>query len=157
MQRELGKYVSPKESLPRIRGLLNTLSLSNQQKEKILHCVEFHEEYDFSLKGKTVNDLETLIVQDADNLDAMGAIGIGRTFSYGGAHKIPMWLPEIPFDREFYTEEKNDVSTIHHFYSKIFKLKNNMNTVTAKKIAKSRHKFTETFLKEFLAEWRGKK
>lgn len=157
MQKELGKFVSPKDSLPKIKEILETIEITEEQKEKILHCVEFHEEYAFSTEGKTVNDIETLVVQDADNLDAIGAIGVGRTFAYSGAHQIPMWIPEIPFDRKFYTEEKHDPSTIHHFYSKLFRLKDNMNTETAKKMAESRHKYMENFLEEFFAEWNGEK
>ncbi|MCD4760998.1 HD domain-containing protein [bacterium] len=157
MQKEMGRFVSPKDSLPKIKELLNTVELSEDQKEKILHCVEFHEEYNFSEQGKTVDDIETLIVQDADNLDAIGAIGVGRTFAYSGANQIPMWIPDIPFNRESYKEGEDDPSTVHHFYSKLFKLKDNMNTATAKKMAESRHKYMETFLEEFFAEWEGKK
>ncbi len=129
--------------------------MKEEKLEKILHCIEFHEEYGFSKEGKTVNDLETLIVQDADNLDAMGAIGIGRTFTYCGKHQIPMWRPEIPFRRKFFQESKDDASTIHHFYSKLLRLKENMNTKTAQKLALKRHRFMEKFLAEFFREWRA--
>jgi uncharacterized protein len=157
MQNETGNYVSPKESLPKVRKLLDKISLTEQQKEKIYHCIEFHEEYNFSENGKTVNDIETLILQDADNLDAIGAIGIGRTFSFGGANKVGMWTPEKPFDRYNFNEAEKDPSTIHHFYSKLLKLKDNMNTETAKKMAQERHKFMELYLQEFFDEWNGKK
>jgi uncharacterized protein len=157
MQKEQGHFVSPTDSLPKIKELISTLKLSDEQKDKVLHCVKFHEEYGFSEEGKTVDDIETLIVQDADNLDAIGAIGVGRTFAYGGAHQVPMWLADIPFDREVYAEKIDDPSTVHHFYSKLFKLKDNMHTTTAKQMASSRHKYMEEFLKEFFAEWEGKK
>lgn len=166
IQKETGKFCSPKDSLPKIKEILekinpvrkggfsNGVNLPEDKIEKILHCIEFHEEYDFSEKGKTVKDIETLIVQDADNLDAMGAVGIARLFTYGGAHNIPIWVPEIPFCREKFEESENDISEIHHFYSKLLRLKNNMNTKTAKKIAEHRHKFLEGFLEEFFKEWK---
>ncbi len=157
MQNESGKFCSPKDSLPKVREILDTAELTEEQKEKILHCIEFHEEYDFSEHGKTVQDIETLILQDADNLDAIGAIGIGRTFSFGGAHDVTMWIPEKPFDRHTFDESEKDPSTIHHFYSKLLKLKENMNTKTAKEMASERHKFMELFLQQFFEEWEGKK
>ena len=131
--------------------------MTEEQKEKVLHCIEFHEEYDFSEKGKTVSDIETLIVQDADNLDAIGAIGIGRTFMFHGSKGDPMWIPEKSFDRERYDESVEDITPIHHFKHKLLKLKENMNTETAKKMANERHKFMELFLQEFFDEWNGKK
>jgi len=155
--KEAGHFVSPEDSLPKIEELLEGLGLSDKQKEHILHCVKFHEEYSFSENGKTVEDIETLIVQDADNLDAIGAIGVGRTFAYGGAHGVSMWEPDIAFDREKYEENIDDPSTVHHFYSKLFRLKDNMHTETAKQMADSRHKYMEGFLEEFFAEWKGEK
>jgi uncharacterized protein len=149
------QYCSPKESLPIARKILENNKVKENCIVKILHCIEFHEEYSFSKKGKTVNDLETLIVQDADNLDSIGANGIGRTFTYGGFHNIPMWKPEKPFTRKTYTEEKNDISIIHHFHSKLLKIKDNMNTKTAFKMAKKRDSFLRKFLDEFLKEWKG--
>jgi uncharacterized protein len=157
IQKETGKLCSPRDSLPRVKEILDKTNLTEEQKEKVLHCIKYHEEYNFSKNGKTVTDIETLILQDADNLEAIGAIGIGRTFSYGGANKIVMWVPEKPFDRETYDCLEDDPSTIHHFYSKLLKLKDNMNTETAKNMANERHKFMELFLQEFFDEWKGKK
>ena len=157
MQNETGTFVSPKDSLPEVKEILDTVDLTDEQKERILHVIEFHEEYDFSKEGKTVNDIETLIVQDADNLDGMGAMSVARSFSYGAVNKIPMWTPEIPFDQDVYAESKLDHSTVHHFHSKALKLKDNMNTKTAQNMAKHRHEFLKFFLKEFFDEWSGKK
>lgn len=157
MQNETGTFCTPKQSIPKIRKILNEVDLTELQKEKILHCIEYHEEYNFSKNGKTVSDIETLILQDADNLDAIGAVGIGRTFSFGGFYKVKMWIPEKPFDREMYSEAEKDPSIIHHFYSKLMKLKGNMNTETAKKMANKRHQFMELYLNEFFDEWNGKK
>ena len=157
IEKKSGKFCHPRDSLSKIKELISKVKLTNEQKEKILHCVEYHEEYNFSRKGKTVSDIETLIIQDADNLDAIGAIGVGRTFAFGGAHSVNMWVPESPFKRKYFDENKKDISTIHHFYSKLLKLKDNMNTKTGKSMANKRHKFMEQFLKEFFDEWSGKK
>jgi len=157
IQNETKKFCSPKDSLPKVKEILDTTDLSDEQKEKILHCIEFHEEYNFSSAGKTANDTETLILQDADNLDAIGAIGIGRTFSYGGVNGYLMWDPEKPLGRDVYDEGEDDPTTVHHIHAKLMKLKNNMNTKTAKQMAQSRHEFMETFVAEFFSEWKGEK
>ena len=103
-----------------------------------------------------VNDINALIVQDADNLDAIGAIGIARTFTYSGCHNVPMYKEEIPIDiNNKYIEGKNSASTIHHFYDKLLKQGNYMNTATARKIAKERTKYMEDFVKEFIKEWKA--
>jgi uncharacterized protein len=158
IQNETGKRCSPKDSLPNVKELLDELELTEDQKTKILHCVEFHEEYAFSKEGVTVEDVESQIVQDADNLDGIGAIGVGRTFTYNGAHGIPMWEPDIPFaEGEDYDDEIHDPSAVHHFKNKLMRLADHMNTKTAKKMAKSRQKFMEEYFEEFFAEWKGEK
>ena len=157
IQKETGKFCPPEDSLPKVKEILDKTNLTEEQKEKVLHCIKFHEVYNFDGSKNIVTDTETLILQDADNLDAIGAVGIGRTFSYGGAYNTIMWDPEKPFDREKFKESVEDPSTVHHFYSKLLKLKDNMNTETAKKMADERHKFMELFLQEFFDEWDGKK
>ena len=159
VQKEAGFYCSPKDSLTKVIEIIKKtdLTLSNIQLSKVLHCIEFHEEYSFSESGKTVNDIETLILQDADNLDAIGAIGIARAFSFGGANQMPMWEPKLPFDRKTFDESQSDPTSIHHFKSKLLKLKDNMNTKTAKEIALKRHAYMERFLEEFFAEWNGER
>ncbi len=155
IQNETGEYCSPKDSLSQVKLILDKVGVPEDKKTDILHCVEFHEEYGFSERGKTVTDIETLILQDADNLDAIGAIGIARAFMYGGAHKIPIWIPELPFDRKYFDESQNDISEIHHFYGKLLKLKDNMNTKTGKQMAEERHQFMKQFLDQFFKEWSG--
>jgi uncharacterized protein len=158
IQNETGKYCSPKESLPKVLDILKKTDLSDEKVKRICSCIEFHEEYDFTKTGKTVYDIETLVVQDADNLDAMGAVGIARLFSYGGAHNISIWKPDVSLSSGDWEEASSykSASQIHHIYEKLLKLKDNMNTKTAKNIALKRHKFMKEFLKEFFKEWAGK-
>ena len=148
------KYCSPKESLSVIYKILKKVNFPNEIIPKVLHCIEYHEEYSFTKRGKTVSDIETLILQDADNLDAIGAMGIGRVFSYCGAHNIPMWDPHVPLKRDF-KEHIHDAPALNHIYAKLLLLKDNMNTRTAKELAKDRHDYVDNFLKRFLKEWRG--
>jgi len=155
IQKDTGKFCSPQDSLPQVKKILTQVDVAEQTISKVLHCVEFHEEYGFSKNGKTVSDIETLILQDADNLDAIGAIGIARAFVFGGANNVPIWLPEIPFDRNEFDESEQDPSEIHHFYAKLLKLKDNMNTKTARKMAAKRTDFMKIFLDRFFKEWNG--
>jgi uncharacterized protein len=116
-----------------------------------------------SFKGANVEEkqlsLEGQIVRDADRLDAIGAMGIGRTFSYGGNKNREMYNPEVEVKMASNFEEykKAGQTTINHFYEKLLLLKDRMHTKTAKRMAKNRHKFMEAFLDEFFAEWNGKK
>lgn len=152
MQVEQGRYVSPKDSLETIRKILTKVDLTKEQKDKICYCIEYHEEYNWN--GNNVEDINTLILQDADNIDAIGAIGIGRVFTYCGANNIPMYNDTIPLEeRENHIESDKDDSAIHHFYHKLFKLGDNMNTNAAKEIASRRIELMQNFVNEFLTEW----
>jgi len=100
---------------------------------------------------------ELAIVQDADRIDAIGAIGIARTFNYGGFKGRPLYDPEIAPNLNMSKEEyKNSTApTINHFYEKLLLLKDRMNTPTGKAIAEQRHRFMQTYLDHFYAEWSG--
>lgn len=155
MQNESGNYVSPKESIPKVQEILSNIDLTSEQVDKICYSIEHHEHYNWN--GNNVDDINTLILQDADNLDAIGAIGIGRTFAYGGSHNVMMYNEDIPLNESDDYSETNgdDPSTLHHFYHKLFKLGDNMNTQTAKVIANDRINFMKDFVNEFLKEWNG--
>lgn len=99
------------------------------------------------------------IIQDADRLDALGAIGIARTFNYGGFKGRTLYDPEVKPNFSMTKEEykASNAPTINHFYEKLLLLKDRMNTETGKKIATERHVFMEQFLDQFYAEWEGRR
>lgn len=129
--------------------------------ETIEHVVKIVE--NISFKGgnftQTFHSKELDIIQDADRLDAIGAIGIARTFNYGGFKNRELYNPEVKpklnMDKETY--KKTVSPTLNHFYEKLLLLKDRMHTETAKKIADDRHRFMENYLAQFLAEWEGER
>lgn len=98
------------------------------------------------------------IVQDADRLDAIGAIGIARAFTYGGFKNRELYNPDIPpaFNMSKEDYKNSAAPTINHFYEKLLLLKDKMNTKSGRKLAAERHTFMEQYLKQFYKEWDGK-
>ena len=139
----------------------NFLESQNVSEQIIVHVVQIIK--NISFKGgnfeKQFTSKELEIVQDADRLDALGAIGIARTFNYGGFKNRVLYNPQIAPKLNMSKEEykKSEAPTLNHFYEKLLLLKDQMNTETGKKLAQERHRFMELFLSQFYAEWEGEK
>ncbi|HOZ74474.1 MAG TPA: HD domain-containing protein [Flavobacterium sp.] len=137
------------------------LESQSVDEDTIVHVINIIE--NISFKGgnfdKQFSSIELDIVQDADRLDAIGAIGIARCFNYGGFKNRELYNPEIPpqmnMDKETYKASTSP--TINHFYEKLLLLKDKMNTATGKQIAAQRHTYMEGFLAQFYAEWDGER
>ncbi len=131
---------------------------SEQVPEDVInHIIKIIENISFknSLEGQKFSSLELQIIQDADRLDAIGAIGIARAFVYGGYKNNPIYdpslKPNLNMDKKTY--KKGNTTTINHFYEKLLKLKDLMNTPTGAKLAEDRHRFMLEFLEQFYKEW----
>lgn len=147
---------------PRVaREMMERIKVAEDTIDKVCEIVE-NISFKGGVKKETMKTLEGKIVQDADRLDAIGAIGIGRVFAFGGSKNRPMHDPAIKPQAYKSKEEyiaafrRNEGSSISHFYEKLLLLKDRMNTKAAKQIAQSRHEFMEEFLKRFYSEWEGK-
>ena len=131
----------------------------NVNKEIIDHVCSIISASSFKGAGveNKIKTLEGKILQDADRLDAIGAIGIARTFAYGGSKHRELYNPEIKPELHTTPEQyKNNKSpTLNHFYEKLLLLKDLMHTETAKKLAEERHVFMLEYLERFLKEWEG--
>ncbi len=129
------------------------------EKEVISHVEKIiaHISFKGAAHRQEFRSAELDVVQDADRLDAIGAIGIARTFNYGGHKGRSIYDPGIPPVQEMTKEtyKKNTSPTINHFYEKLLLLKDRMNTRTGKELALERHRFMEQYLDRFYAEWEG--
>jgi len=140
------------ESAKMAKLILTNLDFPKEKISKVLHAIRVHRHS----KGLKAKSKEAEILQDADRLDALGAIAIGRMFSTGGKIGLPLYKPNRPLGGS-YSGYKSD-STIHGFYSKILKITpNTFKTEIARKIANGRYIYVQKFLDRFIKEWNGKK
>ena len=144
--------VGPKKA----KEYLSQFEIADEQVNAIVQIVE-----EVSFKGKGVptpmTTIEGAIVQDADRLDAIGAIGVARTFAYGGSKNRMIYDPNVKpiCHTSFAAYKMSTAPTINHFYEKLLTLRDKMNTETARKEAQRRHEFMELFLQNFYKDWDG--
>lgn len=148
---------SEDETPRRAQAWMESCGVDSQTNQAVCEIIR-HVSYKGARVENKMKSLEGFIVQDADRLDAIGAIGIGRAFAYGGYKNRPMYDPETENHMHAsFKEYKNSKSaTINHFYEKLLLLKDMMNTATAKKIAEQRHEIMLKFLEQFMNEWEGR-
>lgn len=142
------------KDMPNARSLLLSLDVNVELIERVVEIIK-----ETSFKGAKVNtkptSIEACVVQDADRLDAIGAIGVARAFAYGGSKTRLLYDPNIKpnLHNSFEEYKKAEGTTLNHFYEKLLLLKDLLNTETAKTIAIQRHQFMEQFVEQFLDEW----
>jgi len=140
------------------RSFMATQKLPQKVVDEVVYIVD-----NISFKGghakKVTASINFQVVQDADRLDALGAIGIARTFNFGGYKGTPLYDPAIEPKPGMSKEEykKANSPTINHFYEKLLLLKDKMNTATGRSIAAERHRFMELYLRQFFAEWEAQR
>lgn len=140
------------------RDFLKSQQVDNTAIDHVVNIIQnmsFKNSLDKS--SATFSSKELQVVQDADRLDAMGAIGIARAFNYGGFKNRPLYHPNVPPNLNMTKEDykNSQAPTINHFYEKLLLLKEKMNTATGKKLAQERHRFMLVYLEQFYKEWTG--
>jgi uncharacterized protein len=139
-----GTGCAPEETLGEVRGILADASVAEDAIPAVEHCVAVHDDLAFRGEDPQPESVEAEILRDADNLDAIGAVGIARTFAFGGAHGTPLWDP----DGEEYSQ-------LYHFEDKLRRLRGEFHTDPARELAADRLAFLDAFHERFRAEWRG--
>jgi len=148
---------SSDETPLRAKAWLDSLSIDPAITDTVCRII-MHISYKGAGVANKMDSLEGFIVQDADRLDAIGAIGIARAFAYGGYKNRPLYDPDSPpqMHATFEQYKHSKSATINHFYEKLLLLKDMMNTSTAKRIAEQRHAVMVQYLSQFMNEWEGK-
>ncbi|MBI5975504.1 HD domain-containing protein [Staphylococcus canis] len=141
-------------TLEALKSFLSSIHVTQQDQDAIIYIIS-HISFRKRHEVSSLKSIEAKIVQDADRLDAIGAIGIARTFQFGGYFKEPMWTGHLTYEEMKEKEDYSDMpaSAVKHAFEKLLKLKNLMNTPKGQRIAEERHHFVENFLKQFFNEW----
>lgn len=149
--------ISEEEGISRLRNWLNQSGLDPECGDHVIEIISTMS-YRAGL-NPPMKTIEGKVVQDSDRLDALGAIGVARTFAYSGHKGQAIYDPSLkPRGNMSFQEYRNGKTTvINHFYEKLLKLSSLMNTEYARKLAVERHRFLEQFLEEFFSEWSGKR
>lgn len=141
------EFVHPEATLEDVEAMLRTAGVEDRETlADVRHCVAVHDDYEYRDDPRRPETLEAAVLQDADNLDAIGAVGVGRAFAFGGDRGFPLWRPD-----------GEGPCVLGHFEEKLYRLSEECNTETAREIATDRIAFLEEFEQRFRAEWRGER
>ena len=139
-----GTGCDPAETTAEVARVLGQAGVDEETIPAVTHCVAVHDELALRGEDPTPKTLEAKILRDADNLDAMGAVGIARAFAFGGAHGLPLW-----------DETGDRYLSLYHFEDKLLRLRDELHTEPARRLADRRHAVLEQFHEQFRAEWHG--
>jgi uncharacterized protein len=145
-------FVSPEQLDERAQDILKCAGIPDDTHLRILEAIHYTDRFSFSDRSLYDTTIEAKAVRDADCLDAIGAIGIARAFSFGGAHNIPIWDGAALAEGGIYQQSERPASTIHHFYDKLLRVASQLETPTAVKLATSRHAYLRGFIDQFMEE-----
>jgi uncharacterized protein len=145
-------FVSPERLDERAEHILNRADIPDYMHSQILEAIHYTDRFSFSDRSVYNTTIEAKAVRDADCLDAIGAIGIARAFSFGGAHNIPIWDEAAPCGGGLYIQSERPASTIHHFYDKLLRLAGELETATGVKLANDRNAYLHGFIAQFMDE-----
>lgn len=146
-------FVQPEEMDERAADFLRRAEIPETFYPEILDAIHYTDRFSFSDRHVQSAAIEARALRDADSLDAIGAVGIARTFSFGGAHGIPLWVEDAPQETDIYIQSNRPASTIHHFHEKLLRLSAELETAMAKEIARQRSEYLSGFVTQFMQEW----
>lgn len=146
-------FVPPEQMDGRVRLYLTKAGIPDEIHDNILEAIHYTDRFSFSDRPIYTTTIEARVLRDADSLDAIGAVGIARAFTFGGTYGIPLWK-ESPFaGPSIYRQSERPPSTIQHFYDKLLRLPGEMETAAGKEIAQRRGAYMEGFVRQFIEEW----
>jgi len=147
-------FLPPEQMDDRVRGYLAKVDIPREFHGNILEAIHYTDRFSFSDRSTHSTVIEAKILRDADCLDAIGAIGIARAFSFGGAHGIPLWDEAAFKETSVYTQSDRPSSTLQHFHDKLLRLSEELETPTARELGRRRSAYLESFVPQFIEEWR---
>ena len=153
-QSDTNFFVPPEQMDGRVRLYLAKAGVPDEIHNDILEAIHYTDRFSFSDRPTYATTVEAMILRDADCLDAIGAIGVARAFTFGGSHGIPLWVEEAPEGSPVYKQSDPPASTIRHFHDKLLRLSGEMETATGKELAQRRGAYLEGFVRQFMDEWR---
>lgn len=135
----------------RIRRTLDAIAFPRARVQAVLDCIAFTDRYSFAGHALESPSLEAQIVRDADNLDAIGAIGVARAFMFGGKLREPLWVAGVAPEATYRSGPTSSV--LHHFFEKLLRVRDDMLTATGRSLAEARHEYMLSFLTRLQSEW----